>query len=409
MKDIIKDCIDTVDQMCYTVKEHISLSVHYANGVVTFYNMDDNRSCLALVSVHGTSESLKVLTIPAYVQFNGKDYPVKTIAGYFLMGLSSDTVIERIELPATIDYISPKAFFDVENKLYAIKTPNPTLLKDVKIPQSVKVMGESFKTVDVRLNYDFRIDYESGYSLLFRLNKNKNGVSVCGVKDSENAICVNIPEKVVVNGDETYPVTEIDVDCFEDCQNMRLVHIPDTIKAIKMFAFSGCTALESVTIPESVRIIEVGAFDLTNIYYLKIPKSVEFIGGSICSCCPKLKYIMVDKGNKCYDSRNDCNAIIETSTDSLIQGFAKTVIPDSVKSIQFEAFFDTPRMKTITIPDSVTDIAYDAFRNCEDLEEIVINDPTLLEDVDLEKEVDIVTPTEKSKVVSSLIQSLMTV
>ena len=408
MKFNIKKQIDAIKQMCYTVNEHISLSVHYENGVVASYNMDDSRSYLSLMSVQGTPESLKVLTIPAFVQFNGKDYPVRIITGFFLMGLTPDTVIERLELPATIDHISPRAFFDVENKLHTIKIPNPALLMDVEIPESVKVFGEPYKTVDERLKHHFRIDYESGYSLLFRLNKNNDAVSVCDVENPENAICVTIPEEVVVNDDEKYPVTEIEEDCFENCENMRMVRIPNTIKAIRMFAFFGCTALESVTIPESVRFIEVGAFDSTNITSLNIPKSVEAIGGSICSNCRRLESIAVDKENKCYDSRNDCNAIIKTDTDTLIQGFAKTVIPDSVKSIHFEAFFATSHLKTITIPDSVNEIAYDAFRSCLDLEEIVISDPTLLDDVDLEKEVDIVTPTEKSQVVSSLVQSLKT-
>ena len=90
--------------------------------------------------------------------------------------------------------------------------------------------------------------------------------------------------------------------------------------------------------------------------------------------CDSLTSITVDKGNKVYDSRNNCNAIIETDTNTLISGCQSTVIPNSVTSIGEFAFGGYDNLTSITIPDSVTSIGNMAFYYCPSLTSITIPD-----------------------------------
>jgi len=48
----------------------------------------------------------------------------------------------------------------------------------------------------------------------------------------------------------------------------------------------------------------------------------------------------VDGGNGKYDSRDNCNAIIETASNTLIAGCMNSIIPNSVTTIGNEAFVE---------------------------------------------------------------------
>ena len=98
------------------------------------------------------------------------------------------------------------------------------------------------------------------------------------------------------------------------------------------------------------------------------------IGEDAFSVCFGLTSITVDSGNSSYDSRNGCNAIIETTSNTLIVGCKSTVIPDSVTSIGNGAFGHCYDLTSITIPNSVTSIGNFAFGHCYDLTSITIPD-----------------------------------
>lgn len=150
-------------------------------------------------------------------------------------------------------------------------------------------------------------------------------------------------------------------------------------------AYSG-----SVTIPESVIYNEntycvktlgnkafMGSSNLTSI---SIPSSVTTIGSYIFSSCKSLTTITIAEGNQKYDSRDNCNAIIETQKNTLIIGCQGTTIPNSVTTIGAEAFYACPQLTSIIIPNSVTTIGFLAFGNCTKLTSITIpNSVTTIE------------------------------
>ena len=117
------------------------------------------------------------------------------------------------------------------------------------------------------------------------------------------------------------------------------------------YAFSDCAKLESIT----------------------IPSSVTSIGEFVFSGCGKLTSISVESGNTKYDSGNGCNAIIETSSHTLIAGCQSTTIPNTVESIGNSAFYDCISLTSIEIPSSVTSIGDYAFVYCGALETVTFS------------------------------------
>ena len=139
---------------------------------------------------------------------------------------------------------------------------------------------------------------------------------------------------------------------FSNCNGLTTITIPNSVTSIGNSAFYNCRSLSSVTIPSGVTSIGVGAFNM----------------------CSSLVTITVNNNNSIYDSRNNCNAIIETATNTLIAGCKNTVILNSVTSIGSQAFSSCTSLTTITIPNSVTSIEYSAFQSCTGLTSITIPD-----------------------------------
>ena len=138
-----------------------------------------------------------------------------------------------------------------------------------------------------------------------------------------------------------------------------------TVIGVGSNAFSSCSALISITIPNSVTSIERSAFSgCYGLISITIPNSVTSIAGGAFSGCYGLINIVVESGNAVYDSRDNCNAIIETNSHTLFVGCKNTAIPNSVTSIAGGAFFDCDGLTNITIPNSVTSISKQAFYHC---------------------------------------------
>ena len=201
-----------------------------------------------------------------------------------------------------------------------------------------------------------------------------------------------IPESVSYEGHD-YAVTVIGNTAFMYCFYLTSLTLPNSVTTIEEGAFAYCSGFTGdLVIPNSVVTIEPSAFftcyafdgslvlgtgvtsigswafnscdGLTGV--LSIPSNVESIGQDAFRYC-QFSGMTVDPANPVYDSRNDCNAIIVTSTNELLTGCVNTVIPNTVTSIGENAFCGINGMTSVNIPESVTSIGAGAFAFCFDL------------------------------------------
>ena len=179
---------------------------------------------------------------------------------------------------------------------------------------------------------------------------------------------------------------------FTDNIDICKVELSEGIEEIPECAFARCTELTSIKLNEGLRRIGDNAFDYcTKMTDVSIPSTVEYIGSDVFDGCWSIRSICipastdsihaplterdqfvsitVDPANPVYDSRENCNAVIETKTNKLIAGCRNTVIPADVISIG-ESAFKSCSIQKIEIPEGVIEIGEGAFYGCSSLENI---------------------------------------
>ena len=274
-------------------------------------------------------------------------------------------------------------------------------------------------TFTAAIAYDFEVD-----GIYYKISGTEAYVTSGNGYSGE----IVIPESVNYNG-TSYSVTRIDNRAFHGCNGVTSVVLPNTITDIGDYAFTRAS-LSSLTIPNSVTRIGSFAFlgnpitslslgnSVTRIEHhafqsceqlpsVVFPSSLEFIGDDAFAICPLLTSItipksvtviglgvftgnqycgshitnmIVEEGNPVYDSREGCNAIIETATNKLISGCNNSVIPSSVKAIENRAFEGCWFLNSIIIPNSVTSIGQSAFAICKGLTSIEVDSNNVVYD-----------------------------
>ena len=253
--------------------------------------------------------------------------------------------------------------------------------------------------------YDFSAVCETGQTLYFNIIDDTQhyveltfpgSYSWSGWNGFDNLVGEMVLPSVVLYNDFEYVVTEIANNAFSNCYSITSVVIPNTIVYIRYEAFKNCVGLNFISLSNSVTSIEYDAFfHCSGFTSISIPNSVTSIGkGAFCGCngitsisipnsvtsmgyavfenCPNLEMIVVETGNPNYDSRDNCNAIIETCSSELVQGCKNTIIPNTISSIGRGAFCGCSGLASIEIPNTVTVISHNAFNGCINLHSIEI-------------------------------------
>ena len=269
--------------------------------------------------------------------------------------------LTRIIIPDSVIYIGVGAFSFCD------------ALTRISIPDSVALIGDSIF---------------SHCEALTSVNIS-NSVTYIGDRafsECESLTSITIPDTVTHIGDQAFSscsslasitlpnsITHIGKGVFSYCSDLANITIPNTVTQIDDHAFSECENLASITIPDSVVQIGKEAFcDCSGLESITLPDTVTHIGELAFNRCSGLTRIQVSNNNKMYDSRGNCNAIIQSATNTLIIGCQNTIIPDSVSRIGYGAFSFCRGLTEITIPDSVTHIETFAFSNCNALTKVTI-------------------------------------
>lgn len=163
---------------------------------------------------------------------------------------------------------------------------------------------------------------------------------------------------------------------FIGCNNLLSVKLPDTVESIGLNAFSRCSSLTSIKLSESLISIHDSAFyGCSSLISLIIPKNVTSIGDGYSGSfnnCSSLTSIKVHPNNTIYNSNNNCNAIIKTNTNELVQGCKNTIIPSNITKICNNAFYGCSGLTSISLYEGITSIGSHAFSECSSLTSIIL-------------------------------------
>ena len=369
-----------------------------------FYNIDGNEAIVTYKSDQSYSGDI---TIPSTVTYNNTSYTVTAIGS---AAFHNCIELNSITIPNSVTSIESDAFSGCTN------------LADINIPSTITNIGAyAFYNTAWYNNQPNGVIYAGLFAYSYKgtilpgtsitLKEGILGIADCAFQNCSGLTSINLPNSVTYIGNYAFhyctsladiiipnSVTSIGDCAFENTawynnQPNGLVYagsvvykykgampfgtnitIKDGTTGIAFFAFRNCTGLIAIGIPNSV--IHIGSYAFsgcTNLTTLNIPQSVSSFGYSPFSSCNSLSSIIVASGNPKYDSRNNCNAIIESSTNRLIVGCKNTIIPNSVTSIGRDAFYGCTGLTSITIPNAVTSIGYCAFRDCSGLNSIIIS------------------------------------
>lgn len=287
------------------------------------------------------------VTIPASFFHEGIVYRVTSIGDHAFSDCGS---LSSITIAEGVVSIGERAFSSCHN-LTSITVPKSvTSIGDNAFSDCSNLTAVHISSIKAWCKISF-CNYTSN-PLYYAHNLHLNG---------ELIVELIIPEGVTNIGDYT----------FCGCSSLTSITLPKGVTSIGKGAFNGCSSLTSIILPKSVTSIGYAAFcRCGGLTVITIPENATSIGECTFSYCGSLTDIIVAEGNKMYDSREGCNAIIETKSGILIQGCSKTIIPESVTSIGRGAFHGCSSLTSITLPKGVTSIGEFAFYGCSSLASI---------------------------------------
>jgi len=304
------------------------------DGFTIYYNFINDDKELEVISFYSGYYNGDII-IPEEVSYMNNTLKVTSIGSW---AFSYCKELTSVKIPNNVTSIGNDAFYNCYS------------LTSVTFGNSVTSIGnEAFKSCRSLTSIEI-----------------PNSVTSIGKSAFDN--CYGLTSITIGNG-----VTSIGEWAFQSCKNMTSITIGNGLKSIERWAFSGCSGLTSIVIPNSVRSIEQWAFSgCSGLTSITIPNSVTSIGDYAFNGCSGLTSMNVESDNPKYDSRDNCNGIIETESNTLKAGCQNTTIPNSVTGIGNGAFMSCSGLTSIEIPNSVSSIGSSAFQGCAGLTSIEI-------------------------------------
>ena len=390
-----------------TMPENTSITIR--NGVTTindkaFYNILESYSGLTSVTIPNSVTSIGEYAFYSCRGLTSVTIPnsVTSIGASAFNGCSSLT---SVTIPESVTSIGSYAFRNcsgltsITNYSSVAKIPTDAFTETALYrnqPDGVIYLGERLYTYKGTMPKNTSITIRNGVTSIgdyaFEGCSNLTSItipnSVTSIGDYAfrftGLTSVTIPESVTSIGRAAFnfcgaqtsvtipnSVTSIEAGTFTHCHDLISITIPNSVTSIGDRAFWNCSGLTSITIPNSVTSIGEEAFECSGLTSVTIPSSVTSIGDKVFSDCDDLISIVVSGNNPKYNSQENCNAIIETESNILLQGCKNTIIPNSVTSIGDYAFYWCSGLTSITIPNSVTSIGDYAFY-CSGLTSVTI-------------------------------------
>ena len=380
------------------------IAVENADGVTIYYNYINNRTELE-VTYETTSFSSYSgsVVIPEEITYMNNTLKVTSIGSHAFYKSKKMT---SVTIPGSVTSIAERAFQYCRG-LPSITIPNSVTsigmyafamcnMPSITVPSSVtSIGGSAFRDSGLTsVTIGAGIIWDEAFSGCMNLTSVTLGSGVTRIGDYAFQYCYSLPSITIPDG-----VTSMGIGVFYECRELTSVTIGKDVTSIGNLPFCKCPSLTSVkvdpentaydtrdncnaiiltasdkliagcqtsTIPNGVKEIGTWAFShCSGLTSITIPSSVKKIGYSVFSECNDLSSIKVDPENTVFDSRDNCNAIIETASNRLFFGCKNTIIPGSVTIIREGAFSNCSSLTSITIPGSVTSIGDWAFFGSE--------------------------------------------
>ncbi|MBQ9730837.1 MAG: leucine-rich repeat protein [Bacilli bacterium] len=198
-----------------------------------------------------------------------------------------------------------------------------------------------------------------------RFSDNIEYIGGCAFQGCDKIEYMDLPDSLV----------STDYGAFWGVSSLKEITLPEGFVTLGAWTFAYCEDLESAKLPESLEKIYGWAFmECHSLTSIEIPANVNLIDMYAFGYCESLTTMIVDENNKTFDSRDNCNAIIKTETNSLLHGCSNSSIPSTVTMIDLFAFYGCSTLTNIEIPENITTIGACAFQYCDGLQWIVLHE-----------------------------------
>ena len=314
-----------------TIEKNVVIEEHDFYGFVSSIDSAINLDELTSATIWHTESN---------VSFN--DYLI-------LCEYRDDNTVQHMQITKISDYESNKYF------KFSSDLSSCSLLSSV-----FNFVGSSSKKISVAyVNSDSLFKTENG-ELLF-ISKPSYETTV------QHKILLN--EEISFNGDITISLPEkekeytLEILLNEGAEKIGCYGL-DLYKHFFYIYENGniLTEIDLMNLDKNSFYSSIQSFMYSKISTIEIPENLTFIYNDFYNCSKTLTSITVNENNPIYDSRENCNAIIQG--DTLLVGCQETIIPETIKIIYEGAFMHCEKLTSIIIPDSVTIIDYSAFSSC---------------------------------------------
>lgn len=275
------------------------------------YQLDTKTNFVTITRYLGTTDNLTELTIPNFLLIGGKEYRVTKTLSYN----GSNAIVNfkgKLIISKGITEIG-KASFNGASKITGVEIPNSAIL-----------------------------------------------ISDYAFQNCEGLTTITIPGSVKKIGNWW---GNANGQIFNGCSNLKEVILEEGIEEISGRAFDSCSKVKEWKLPKSLKRIGPRAFQSTGVEEFNIPENVESIAATFISSS-NLSRINVDSNNKYFTSVD--GILFDKDSTRLIKypenrDGSSYEVPNTVNTIDANAFGSCKNLQTIVIADSVEKIGDSAF------------------------------------------------
>ena len=284
------------------------------------YKLDKKTNLVTITKYLGVMDDLTELTIPNFLLIDGKEYRVTKI-------MSPDGSNPIVCFPGKV-----------------IISKGITEIGCASFNGATKECGWSQKITDIEIPDSVILIENYAFQMCRSLTK------------------IKIPGSVKKIG-YSWGWQNVNAQVFNGCSNLEEVILEEGIEEISGRAFDACSKVKEWKLPKSLKRIGPCAFSNISVEEFNIPENVEGIAAAFISSS-KLARINVDSNNKYFTSIDgilfdkDGTRLIKYPENRDGNSYE---VPNTVKTIDANAFISCKNLQTIVIADSVEKIGDSAF------------------------------------------------